>query len=159
MQGCNIILRGALAQREIDAWFRAFMTSPLAYHSLSYAVGVHQQIRGTPASPQRLQRTLQHKGQAISFVNQSLRDLHNTDVAEMSMLAIYILWRHNLPEAARHHEGSMLFHSHLPSANWLSVYGRTDAVDQHAIAIKWLVEASGGLHAIRTPGLGSIIAM
>ena len=135
------------------------MTSPLAFYGLSYAVGVHQHISGVPGAVKHYTRPLGYKSQLIRLVNGTLTTLESQTDIEMVMLAIFILWKVNIQETDKQQEDGLLFNSHLPGATWLSVYGKADVVDQHAGAVRWLVERSGGLQGLQHPGLALVVEM
>ena len=120
---------------------------------------MHQRLSGVPGAVTRFAKTLDHKSQAIQLVNARLPTLNGQAMVELTLLGISILWRVNDQAAACESEDFVLFNSYLPSADWLSLYGKTDTVHAHAGAVRLLVEQLGGLNNIQLPGLAHGIAM
>ena len=148
-----------MAPWEVEAWFQAFTRDPLTFHGLSYAIGVHQRLSGVPGAVTRFAQTLGHKSQAIQLVNARLPALDGQAMIELALLTIAILWRVNDQAVASDSEEFMLLNSYLPTADWLCLYGKTDTVDAHAGAVRFLVERLGGLNNLQLPGLAYGIAM
>ncbi|KAK3114221.1 hypothetical protein LTR53_007688 [Teratosphaeriaceae sp. CCFEE 6253] len=154
----NVVLKNTLQPPQIASWFQAFSQSPVVFHALSYTVGVHQSLSGSGAATGNQQEMLMHKGQTIRTINGLLNDLDNAD-AEMMILAMFILWRVNVAQQTDVREETLLFSAYMPGANWISVYGKAQAIDMHAQALYWLVERIGGLPKIKLPGLQMVLSI
>ncbi|KAK4955112.1 hypothetical protein LTR10_007306 [Elasticomyces elasticus] len=155
----NLILKNTLQPQQISSWFLAFSQSPVVYHALSYTVGAHQEIVSGSTAALVQQQALVHKGQTIKIINELLNDLDNADTEAM-ILAMFILWRVNAAtKQSDQREETLLFSPYMPGANWLSVYGRAEAVDMHAQAMYWLVARLGGLEQVKLPGLQMVLSM
>ncbi|KAK5738571.1 hypothetical protein LTR17_005907 [Elasticomyces elasticus] len=155
----NLILKNTLQPQQISSWFLAFSQSPVVYHALSYTVGAHQEIVSGSTAALVQQQALVHKGQTIKIINELLNDLDNADTEAM-ILAMFILWRVNAATKQNdQREETLLFSPYMPGANWLSVYGRAEAIDMHAQAMYWLVARLGGLEQVKLPGLQMVLSI
>lgn len=119
-----------LHPNDIPTWFSAFCQHPLVFHSLSFTVGVHRQLRS--GSSRTLQRTLAHKVRTIQLVNEALLHIESVDTnLEPLILAVTCLWRGNVCEREEPASGN-LFDPLLVSSNPLFSNTRTCSVKHHS---------------------------
>lgn len=151
-------MKTTMRHHELCAWFVAFTQSPLAYHSLSCSVYVHRQLVGADDHAKDLEMSLFHKGKTISLVNNALDDMQKANMDDV-LHAIIVLWRVNPVLRQETCEDTSLFVPHLPYANWVNVWSRTERVPMHAAAFYWLVEKLGGIDKLKLPGLKHSFSM
>jgi hypothetical protein len=131
-------------------WFAAFFNSPLVYHSLSFSVGILQDIVAN--RPVQLQR-FSHRIKTIQIINKQLDHLDDVDL-EPLLLAIVALWRCNTDVSDQGNPLPQIFSPHARSAGWVAVLGRLSGEGSHAQALGQLIRRKGGLVSFETlPGL------
>lgn len=112
------------------AWVKAFFTSPLVYHSLSFSCGILQDVSsGRPIQTRRLF----HKLKTIQGIHQQLGQVDKADT-EPLMLAITTLWRINTDKIAQRNAVPLLFSPHVRSASWVAIFGTLGGDGSHANA-------------------------
>ncbi|EME45112.1 hypothetical protein DOTSEDRAFT_79220 [Dothistroma septosporum NZE10] len=137
-------------------WIAAFFNHPLVYHSLSFSVGILQDVSHNRAvQPRRLM----HQIRTIQLVNQQLDQLDTVD-HEPILLAIISLWRISLDEVAEQRLVPLLFTPHLRQASFIATFGRLGGDGSHPAALLQLVNRMGGLGKFKTlPSLQESLAL
>ena len=125
-------------KRGARAWFEAFCRHPVIYHSFHYAIAVHRDVVSNRVLYSNSQEILAHKTQAIRLLNAVLAESSDAAV-DMIILTTLLLATTELQQERIDGDLLLLFDPHLPTANWISVYGRIETVKLHARAMMALV--------------------
>ena len=149
----NVDWPNLLTLDESSAWYAALCKHPAVFHGFVYATAAHQDILSSQLTRSSRKDMLTHKAKAF----RSLRDLtlQATSDAEIELLlfAVMVMWHYDLQDEQIAQDEILQFSPHMPGANWLSVYGRTQGVEAHTRPLWALVARLGGVQKLKMPGL------
>lgn len=134
-----------------------FCKHPVIFHGFNYASAIHQDILRNQVSRSTGKDTLAHKAETFRLLKELVPRLDDSNV-ELILFAVMIMWHYDLREEEIRDADVLPFSPHMPGANWLTVYGRTEGVEAHARPVKALLERAGGIQGLKLPGLAFAIS-
>ncbi|KAK4554383.1 hypothetical protein LTR86_008591 [Recurvomyces mirabilis] len=126
-------------------------------HGFCYATATHQDILRNQVSRSSQRDMLAHKTETFRLMGKLVADAKDEDI-ETIIFAVMIMWHYDLQDHEIRDAGSLPFRSHMPSANWLHVYGRTQGVATHTRPLMALLARVGGIQSLKLPGLAFAIS-
>ena len=129
----------------------------MLFHYAPFTAATHQDMLYNSDSRSTSRETLQHKSRAIHHLRQTLPVLDGSNIDEV-ILTVMILATTDLQHPRSTKETSP-FDAHLPSANWLSIFGCVDFIKTHDEALSRLIDLRESLSEISIPELGSVLAL
>ncbi|KAK3680118.1 hypothetical protein LTR78_000495 [Recurvomyces mirabilis] len=153
----NIDWPNLLTKGEASAWFEMFCKHPVIMHGFCYASATHQDILRNQVSRSSQRDMLAHKTETFRLMGKLVADAKDEDI-EIIIFAVMIMWHYDLQDHEIRDAGSLPFRQHMPSANWLHVYGRTQGVATHTRPLMVLLARVGGVQSLKLPGLAFAIS-
>ena len=143
---------------EAKAWFEAFCQHRCIHHVFHYGCAVHSDLVRNRVEKSTDRNIVAHKAAAIGLLKDKLDTLDDDTDLDAILLTVLTLASNELDEASMSVGTVLPFEAHVPTARWMTVYGRLETVETHAKAMFLLIHRIGGLQNIRLPGLAHTIA-
>ncbi|KAK3649660.1 hypothetical protein LTR56_006843 [Elasticomyces elasticus] len=154
----RVIWPNLLADTEAaKAWFSMFCRHSMVHHAFHFACAVHSDLLHDQVSKSGSQQVIAHKTAAIGLLKRNLMHLDRSDTLDAAVLTVLALASNELDPLRLHSLAQLPFEPHMPTASWVSVYGRLETVKTHSNALSLLVDSVGGLPNLTLPGLANMI--
>ncbi|KAK5695012.1 hypothetical protein LTR17_024696 [Elasticomyces elasticus] len=140
------------------AWFGMFCRHTMVHHAFHFACAVHSDLLHDQVSKSGSRQAIAHKTAAIGLLKHNLEHLDRNDTLDAAVLTVLALASNELDPLRLHSLAQLPFAPHMPTASWVSVYGRLETVKTHSNALSLLVNSVGGLSNLTLPGLANMIA-
>lgn len=136
-------------------WFVDFCNDPLMFHTHCTAGAMYRDVLAQKSEWSHGAVTLTHKAKTLSIIKDSIGKLDSLPQIELErlILSMGILGVHDFQAGHVEHK-PLPFSPHFPTANWLSLWGRTDPVEAHVMAVFAILQRIGGPKKLELPGLG-----
>ena len=133
----------------------AFLRDPLIFHASHWTASIHRNLLTNSDQWSTAHDAVAHKTEAMRLLRTRLGNVSEGNL-DWVIYAVLCLVRTERPSEDQSFASSLRllpFVPHAPSANHTSTYAKSELVDVHRHALKFLVEQRGGLQRIEIPGL------